>query len=36
VHLHRDLNQKHYKFAFQIAPATAVKLLDSIAPSRIR
>jgi len=35
VHLHRNLNQKQHIFAFQIAPVTAVKLLDSIAPSRI-
>jgi len=35
VHLHRNLNQKQPIFAFQIAPATAVKLLDSIAPSRV-
>ena len=31
VHLHRNLNQKQHKFALWIAPATAVKLLDSIA-----
>ncbi|MDX2417712.1 MAG: hypothetical protein QNK19_09660 [Xanthomonadales bacterium] len=36
VHLHRNLNQKQYIFAFQIAPVTAVKLLDSITSSRIR
>ena len=35
VNLHRNLNQKRYIFALQIAPATAVKLLDSIAPSHI-
>jgi len=36
VHLHRNLNQKQHIFAFQIAPVTAVKLLDSITSSRIR
>jgi hypothetical protein len=36
VDLHRNLNQKQYIFAFRIAPAKVVKLLDSIAPSRIR
>ena len=36
VHLHRNLNQKQHIFAFQIAPVTAVKLLDSITFSRIR
>jgi hypothetical protein len=35
VHLHRNLNQKQHIFAFQIAPVTAVKLLDSITSSRI-
>jgi len=35
VHLHRNLNQKHCVFALKIAPATAVKLLDSIALSHI-
>ena len=36
VYLHRNLNQKQHIFAFQIAPVTAVKLLDSITSSRIR
>jgi hypothetical protein len=36
VHLHRNLNQKQHIFAFQISPATVVKLLVSIASSRIR
>ena len=36
MHLHRNLNQKQHLFAFQIAPVTVVKLLDSITSSRIR
>ena len=36
VHLHRNLDQKQHIFAIQIAPVTAVKLLDSITSSRIR
>ena len=33
VNLHRNLSQKQYMFALRIAPDTAVKQLDSIAPN---
>jgi len=36
VNLQCNLNQKQYIFALRIAPATAVYLLDSITPTRIR
>jgi hypothetical protein len=34
VYLHQNLHQKQYVFALWIAPAMAVKLLDSIALSQ--
>ncbi len=36
VRLRQNLDQQQYMFALGVNPTTAVKLFDSIAPSRIR